>query len=77
MQRTQASRSNVVEPAQLKLLMNPVDGLFPQGESQAGMVDKMPGAERGHTFSIFREDQRILPGGSKINDCECMNASEH
>ena len=70
MQRTQAFRSNVLEPVQLKLLLNPVDGLFPQGASQAGMVVKMPRAERGDTFSIFYGDQRILPGGSKTNELE-------
>ena len=67
MQRTQASRSNVSEPVQLKLLLNPVDGLFPQGASKAGMVVKMHRAERGDTFSIFCGDPRILPGGSKRN----------
>jgi hypothetical protein len=68
MQRTQASRSNVSEPVQLKLLLNPVNSLFPQGARQAGWVVKKPGAERGDTFSIFCGYQRILPGGSKRND---------
>jgi hypothetical protein len=49
---------------QLKLILNPADGLFPQGARQAGMVVKKPRAERGDTFSIFCGYQRILPGGS-------------
>jgi hypothetical protein len=57
----------VVEPVQLKLILNPVDGLFRLGASQAGMVVKKPRAERGDTFSIFFGYQRILPGGSKRN----------
>ena len=52
---------------QLKLIVNPVNGLFPQGVSQASMVVKYPGTECGGTFSIFCGYQRILPGGSKRN----------
>jgi len=53
---------------QLKLILNPVDGLLPQGTRQAGMGVKKPRAERGDTFSIFFCGyQRILPGGSKTN----------
>jgi len=42
-QRTEASiSSNVLEPVQLKLILKPVDGLFSQDASQAGMVVKKP-----------------------------------
>jgi hypothetical protein len=61
LQRTEASiSSNVLEPVQLKLILKPEDGLFPQGASQASMVVKKPRAERGGTFSIFCGYQRIL-----------------
>jgi hypothetical protein len=67
-QRAEASRSIVLERVKLKLILNPVDGLFPQGASQAGMVVKNPRAERGGTFSIFCGYQRILFRGSKRNE---------
>ena len=60
MQRTQTSRSQVLQPVQLKLRLNPVDRLLPQGTSQAAMVVKNPRAERWDTFSIFCGYQRIL-----------------
>jgi len=50
----------VLCPVQLKQLLNPVDGLFLFGASQAGMVIKNPSAKRGGTCSIFCGYPRIL-----------------
>jgi hypothetical protein len=61
---------------QLKLILNPVDGLFPQGTRQADTVVKKPRAERGDTFSIFCGYQRILPGGPKTNHFSLHARSE-
>lgn len=66
LQWTEASiSSNVLEPVQLKLILKLVDGLFPQGASQAGMVVKKPRAECG-ALSRFSAGVRVSsPEGQK------------
>ena len=76
MQRTQASRSNVLEPVQLKLILNPVDGLFPQGASQAGMVVKNLEQNVG-TLSRFRAGISVSFRGSKTNVFEACEFPDH
>jgi hypothetical protein len=68
MQRTQVSRSNVLQPVQLKLILNPVDVLFAQGASQAGMVVKNPRADVGALAPFSAGISVSSPEGQKEKD---------
>jgi hypothetical protein len=66
LQRTEASiSSNVLEPVQLKLILKLVDGLFPQGALQPGMVVKKPRAERGALSRFSAGVSVSFPEGQK------------